>query len=228
MTVVQIPLSRPDVEGSEGQLFSSPGTISPADLSRAAPLYRLVLPLVATAAVTFGTVAVVTPADAAAYNVRATEQGTRGGLFDIDVSAPVQEDVASGLRRLRSTSGLTWGEVASALGVSRRAVHHWASGARISARHAERLGALTELVASYQGSGPSVTRACLVAPTEHGRSVLDLFGRDSQPDRKVPLSTQSLSDILAADSSEPNPPVAGASRPSSLRRRRLGDREHPD
>lgn len=205
------------------RVFSSPGTTSPAAGIRTTSLRRFVLPLIASATFSFGTVAAITPADAAtALHARSALNSTRGGFFLEESAGPAQE-VGAALQRLRTVSGLTWGEVAKALGVSRRAVHHWVAGARISARHAARLRALTQLVALNDAGEPDRTRARVIAPDSQGRSVLDLFSQQFHSPRSIPLSTQSLSDILEASREDlAAPPQPQMTRASALRGRRLG------
>src|SRR6266542_2454198 len=71
-----------------------------------------------------------------------------GGLTDSSsngtVSVPQQTEpsikrpsVALSVRHLYEASGLTWEQLARLFGVSRRAVHNWANGGRMTARHVE-------------------------------------------------------------------------------------------
>jgi hypothetical protein len=48
------------------------------------------------------------------------------------------------IRDLKSRSGLTWDQLAGVFGVSRRAAHGWASGARLNAQHSETLSWLRQ------------------------------------------------------------------------------------
>jgi len=112
-----------------------------------------------------------------------------------------------------------------ALGMSRRAVHHWAAGTKVSAHHARRLRELAEVVAANDLEDSTRTRPRIKAPDPRGRSIIDQLARASRPDRAVPMSTQSLAGVL--DGAEPlaNSPAPEATRPDccspSRRSRRL-------
>ena len=70
---------------------------------------------------------------------------------------------------------------------------------------------------------PAQTRERLTALDARGRSVLGEYGRQYRRTNQVPLSSQSLSAILEDLVPElVSLPDTGASRPSSLRGRRLG------
>ena len=72
-------------------------------------------------------------------------------------------DPAMAVRSLKARSGLTWEQLAQALGVSRRSVHGWAAGTRLTAGHAEAFSALELLVADNEVQGdPPATRAALL------------------------------------------------------------------
>ncbi|WP_157431862.1 helix-turn-helix domain-containing protein [Actinomadura hibisca] len=92
---------------------------------------------------------------------------------DEDVDA--ENDLASSVIRLHEESGLTWEQLSRLFGVSRRALHHWAVGGRISAGHAERLAMLTSVIQSLPATEPAVRRAKLLAPRDDGRSMFDIL-----------------------------------------------------
>jgi hypothetical protein len=222
VTVVEIsPSRRPSAPHPIG-LFSTPATAAGSP-PLSTPIHKFILPFVAGATLAFGTVASVTAVDVAAYEARVVQSGTRaeGSLAGVQSDDP--QDVAGAVQELRHSSGLTWDEIAGSLGVSRRAVHHWAAGALPSARHAARLGALIQLVASYATGDSAQTRSRLIAPDGRGYSPLSLFSRASRQHRWVPLSSQSLGEILEASRAEddgtPPPPL---SRASSLQARPIG------
>ena len=74
---------------------------------------------------------------------------------------------------LRKESGLTWDQLARLFGVSRRAVHLWASGGRMNAANQELLTTLLIAVRALAGSSPDERRAELLAPQPDGRSKFD-------------------------------------------------------
>lgn len=208
-------------EQSTPGFLMQPGTTASPATPRLVPTRNFVIPLIAGVTMMLGTVAAVTPADAAAYHERIAMSSTRTGEL-VDESAADQDQMVAALQSLRLMSGLTWGETAMALGVSRRAVHHWTAGARMSARHAQRFRSLVELVAVHDAGDAERTRGRLIAPDAQGRSVLGVFAAAYRAARPTPLSTQSLKDILeAANDERAEAPRATASRPSALGARRL-------
>lgn len=100
------------------------------------------------------------------------------------------------LQRLRRVSGLSWGEIAAAIGVSRRAVHHWLAGDRISATHLKRLIALVTFIEPHAAGDPDRTRALLTQAGGHDRSPLDDFRLQMQAPRKVARPTASVAELL--------------------------------
>jgi DNA-binding XRE family transcriptional regulator len=78
---------------------------------------------------------------------------------------------AEAVQQLHVRSGLTWDELARTFGVSRRAVHAWASGTRLNQEHAARLSYITRAVDSVDAGDPVITRAALHAPASDGVSL---------------------------------------------------------
>lgn len=88
---------------------------------------------------------------------------------------------------LKSSSGLTWDQLARVFGVSRRTVHLWANGGRINAANAEALREFAAIVAQHKGTAADVTRAALLEVGADGRSLIDRF-RSSRDDRASDVS----------------------------------------
>lgn len=78
---------------------------------------------------------------------------------------------------LKQHSGLTWDQIGRALGVSRRAVHMWASGGRMNQSHAGLLREFAARVREVEGATPERTRAALFAIDPSGYSIIDAFRR---------------------------------------------------
>lgn len=73
---------------------------------------------------------------------------------------------------VKENSGLTWDQLGKVFGVSRRAVHLWASGGRMNEANAEVLRRFAAEVAAHRGGTPEQTRAALLA-----HHVVDTFRR---------------------------------------------------
>jgi DNA-binding transcriptional regulator YiaG len=79
------------------------------------------------------------------------------------------------IRELHTRSGLTWEQIARLLGISRRAAHQWAAGARITSRHHELLSSAVALVEQTNTIDPIAARAVLLAPRAGRASLFDEF-----------------------------------------------------
>jgi hypothetical protein len=79
------------------------------------------------------------------------------------------------VRNIHEDSGLTWEQISRLVGVSRRAVHMWATGAHVNARHMELLAAIGRLVAGLPASTASQRRALLLGPRPSVPSIFDEF-----------------------------------------------------
>jgi transcriptional regulator with XRE-family HTH domain len=85
------------------------------------------------------------------------------------------ESTAAAVLEIRRLSGLTWEELADLFDVSRRSVHHWASGKPVTTEHDQALrGVLTALRHLDRGD-PAATRALLLTSDRGGISLLDLL-----------------------------------------------------
>ncbi len=81
------------------------------------------------------------------------------------------------LRRIRSISGWTWEELATALGVSRRALHHWDAGGSLSRKHLERLHRLAGVLRGLDTGNPLQMRNLLMMDLG-GTNALSLLGAE--------------------------------------------------
>lgn len=100
---------------------------------------------------------------------------------------------ASRVRRLKDDAGLTWDQLRRLFGVSRRAVHMWAGGARMNSRNEERLAYLERIVAAA-GSSPGQRReALLSSPRGSGRSIFQqlVLGAGGSQDTDIEALTES-------------------------------------
>lgn len=88
---------------------------------------------------------------------------------------------------IKSASGLTWGQIADAMGVDARAIHLWRRGGGISAAREERLQELTALIDSVDAGDPAAVRTELVSIGAGGASVLERL-RDGESPRELTLT----------------------------------------
>jgi len=105
-------------------------------------------------------------------------------------------DLASSVSWLHDSSGLTWEQLGRALGVSRRAVHLWATGGRINSINAEHLQELVGIVRRVEAKNPDDVRTALLAPRPEGRSFFDDFRTRTQSTRDNVAGTPFAPDQL--------------------------------
>ena len=70
-------------------------------------------------------------------------------------------------------SGLTWEQLGGLFGVSRRAVHNWASGSRLSAGNAEVLARVVASLSERTNYDPEENRDWFLAAGVNGTSLFD-------------------------------------------------------
>lgn len=113
-----------------------------------------------------------------------------------------QASARAALGELRRLTGFTWDQIANLFGVSRRSVHFWASGKRLSSGNETKLARILAAVRTADSGSASTNRAMLLAETEQGvpfdllaqdriQEALDLLGRAriASPQRSLsPLS----------------------------------------
>jgi len=134
--------------------------------------------------------------------VRYLETTSSGSEYELGKDRPAGDHV----HELRRMSGLTWEQLASVFGVTRRTIHLWASGKPMNIKHETTLHRLRAFVYSVDRGEAHLNRAELLSVTPSGECVLDLLkdgrfdmarmfvGRGAtRPDRKphTPLSPES-------------------------------------
>jgi DNA-binding transcriptional regulator YiaG len=130
--------------------------------------------------------------------------------FTLTVSQPSASTyvpaTAVAVRSLRDESGLTWDELARLFGVSRRAVHAWANGSRLTQSHAERLSAVRLVVDERHAGTPSLTRAALHSPDHGGQSAYQRLLADT----KLPTNRRegfTVGELLGPRADAPDQPA---------------------
>jgi hypothetical protein len=135
--------------------------------------------LVLAAELLTGTNSYATP-ESAELSVAVNGRWTNNGTWDLGVinlvitSRPVSgRSLQSSVLQLRNLSGLTWGQLAKLFGVSRRAIHLWASGGRMNSAHSERLNEILSVVRGIETDTGEQRREILLAPQADGRSLYE-------------------------------------------------------
>jgi hypothetical protein len=77
------------------------------------------------------------------------------------------------IKKVHADSGLTWDQLSRLFGVSRRALHHWASGGRLNATNYELLERANRVIDNLPGIGPAEKRSELLRPRSGGMSIFD-------------------------------------------------------
>jgi transcriptional regulator with XRE-family HTH domain len=88
--------------------------------------------------------------------------------------APAQT-TAEAVLEIRRRSGLTWEELSDLFDVSRRSVHHWASGNVVSAKHERIIRQMLTAIRHLDRGNVAGTRAMLLTTDALGVSALDLL-----------------------------------------------------
>lgn len=96
-----------------------------------------------------------------------------------------KSDAASQVRQLKDAADLTWDQIRRLFGVSRRAVHMWASGARMNSRNEERLTELLEIVSGLGASPEQRHEALMRSPTGTGRSLFQQLLLDKGSQQRI-------------------------------------------
>jgi len=89
----------------------------------------------------------------------------------------ISSEEAELVKWIKDQSGLTWDQIARAFDVSRRAVHLWANGGRVSAGNAEAIQSFAALVRRANAATPEEARTLLLSVGSDGMSPLDRFRR---------------------------------------------------
>lgn len=160
------------------------------------------------------------PPDVVARAQRPSEQTTAG--TPVVLGAPPGAAIAE-LRRL---SGLTWCQLARLIGVSRRALHFWASGKPMAPSNEEHLQRLLAVVRKADRGSASANRTAILSAHDDGSLPFDLLAAGEYDrvtallgsgEARGPRPTQLSGEALAARAPRPPEELVGA----------LQDRIHP-
>lgn len=129
------------------------------------------------------------------------------------VIEPMGVSSAEAILELRRLSGLTWDELARLFDVSRRAVHHWASGSTMTAAHLHHVHQTLHLVRRLSQGASSLSRERILTPLPSGASCLDLLrAGDYAGVESVLGGTLAVPQVWKVSSSDvgAHPPLAAA------------------
>ena len=93
------------------------------------------------------------------------------GVTSLEESTSVGAEIFE----IRRISGLTWDELASVFGVSRRSLHHWANGKPINAANEDRVRRVLATLQRIDRGEAHKNRALLMAPGPKDGLVIDLL-----------------------------------------------------
>lgn len=118
----------------------------------------------------------------------------------------VTEDAAPAIkvRQLHARSGLSWEQVSRLFGVSRRAVHLWSAGGRMTEYHARLLERHAAVVAQHDCGDPEETKRHLLAAGAEARSPYELMVNYQLRLREKPLRAE-LPAATLLEATEPTP-----------------------
>jgi DNA-binding transcriptional regulator YiaG len=131
-------------------------------------------------------------------------QAPRLDISDEEAIAALPE-LAKSVRSLHRRSGLTWDELAQVFAVSRRTLHNWSTGGKVSASHAQAISSVIRAVHQADTGNPELTRSKLLAPTEDGTTI---YGRlVQQQSRPVSISNPAYrpDELLSGSPDSPDP-----------------------
>jgi transcriptional regulator with XRE-family HTH domain len=92
------------------------------------------------------------------------------------------ETTGEALLEIRRRSGLTWEELADLFCVSRRSVHHWASGKAVAAEHDQHIRRALAIIRQLDRGEAKQTRDSLLTPRTDGVLAFDLLKRGAFDD----------------------------------------------
>lgn len=120
-----------------------------------------------------------------------------------------ERNFALSLHRIKRNSGLSWGEVARVLGVSRRTVYNWLASTKVSGVNAQRVAGMYRAITQELANVPrSAAREFLLAPGPHGVR-LDAIARDLRARYPHKQPAMSGFDKLRAASLSADPMITG-------------------
>jgi DNA-binding transcriptional regulator YiaG len=116
-----------------------------------------------------------------------SSQTGNGVAVTQSLMSPERRDSGSRIRELHDRSGLSWQQIARLFGVSRRAVHLWASGNRMTHHHANLLQKHLAVVSDHDQGEPGATREHLLDSSRGEHAPYQLMVNFAQQSQGKPL-----------------------------------------
>ena len=116
---------------------------------------------------------------------------------DASLSTTPSESAGQAILEIRRRSGLTWDEISGLFDVSRRSVHHWASGKTVSAEHDRRIRRTLAIIRRIDRGDARSTRNLLLTPGADGRLGIDLLRQDVSDEILAQAETAGIPPQLA-------------------------------
>jgi transcriptional regulator with XRE-family HTH domain len=91
------------------------------------------------------------------------------------ISASVSVSAKESIQEIKRLSGLTWEELGKVFGVSRRSVHNWAMGERLTAENAEKIRQVLANLHRLNRTNSHLTADVLRGTHVDGRPILDIL-----------------------------------------------------
>lgn len=121
-----------------------------------------------------------------------TSYGLQSSPLQVLLAREEELNAREALAEIKSTSGLTWAQIAQLLQISRKRLHDWNSGGNLREANEAKLSALLERVRSFSDLPKFKIRAALLGPS------VQLSDHDPQPmvvsDNKPPRNRLRLAD----------------------------------
>ncbi len=121
------------------------------------------------------------------FQMRPLQQTTVGTVVAVPPAAN------GSLAELRRLSGLTWDQLARVFGVTRRALHFWASGKPMSPSNEEHLRKVLAVVCSIDRGSSAANSSALLSALDAGAPGIELLARGEYARVQLLASTVSAS-----------------------------------
>lgn len=132
------------------------------------------------------------PATASTYQIQLPAERTSSGPARPLSDRPA-DTAAAAMLEIRRRADLTWDELAEVFGVTRRSVHHWASGNAVNSKNELAIRQALAVVRRFDRGASADTRALLFTAIG-GQTVLDLIRDGRFQDALARAPTTSVSE----------------------------------